>query len=242
MGLPQQFQSIVQQQLNVYAAWLPITNPYKLGDYGLISDGVFQKLGNIKDEFNVAFTEEAGQEASLSFVSDKATVIDIGTGAQINLTAQSDIKADVKYKFNQDKSFLIKAPVINVSQIANVNEVGNHLKTIGQWRQTYKVIFQVYTAQNPLILSTIDSDTEVTFKADATALPTLNIGNASANFSIQSTKALGLELSGKTGVIAIGLFKLNWLTRNAVFLGDPTDERTDLKVENISNKPLTDDL
>ncbi|RYZ31552.1 MAG: hypothetical protein EOP49_38800, partial [Sphingobacteriales bacterium] len=66
MGLAAQFESIIERQLNVHAAWVPITTPYKLGDYGLISDGVFQKLGNIQDDFDVTFTEGTGPEATLS--------------------------------------------------------------------------------------------------------------------------------------------------------------------------------
>lgn len=237
MGLAAQFETIVERQLNVHAAWLPITTPYKLGDYGLISDGVFQKLGNIRDEFNVSFTEGTGQDATLSFVSDNTLVVDAGTGAQVNLNQGGSIKGNVTYKFQNEKSFLVQAPVINVSIIENVNQVAKQLKQADGWRNKFKVVFQVYVAQNPLILSTVEGGTDVTLGGEGSALPQFNIGSASASFSLKTTKELGLNISGKTGVIALGLFKLNWLSGNTEFLG-PDDE----SVEFLSGKALADDL
>ena len=69
MGTPQKFNDIIHEHLHAHAAWLPITNTYRLGDYGLIADGVFNKIGNIKDDFGVMFEEGAGPNANLDFVS-----------------------------------------------------------------------------------------------------------------------------------------------------------------------------
>ena len=238
MGLAAQFESIIERQLNVHAAWVPITTPYKLGDYGLISDGVFQKLGNIQDDFDVTFTEGTGPEATLSFVSDNTTVVDASTGAAINLNPQGELQANVTYKFHQDKSFLVKAPIITVSVIENVNQVAKQLKKADDWRNKFKVVFQVFVAQNPLILSTVEGGTEVTIGAEGTALKSFNVGSASVGFSMKTTKELGLNISGKTGVIALGLFKLNFFSGNTEFMSIGDEG----KVENLNGATLTDDL
>ncbi|MBD2753435.1 hypothetical protein [Spirosoma validum] len=240
MGLAAQFETIIERQLNVHAAWVPVTTPYKLGDYGLISDGVFQKLGNIKDEFNVSFTEGTGEDATLSFVSDNTIVVDTSAGAEVTVSPESDIKANITYKFQNDKSFLVKAPIINVSVIENVNQVAQQLKKVDAWRRVYKVVFQVYVAQNPLILSTVTGDTDVTIGGSGSALPQFNIGNASASFSLKTTKELGLNISGKTGVIALGLFKLSLIGGNVSFLG--AEENDNVEPENLNEKSLADDI
>lgn len=239
MGLAAQFESIVERQLNVHAAWLPVTTPFKLGDYGLMSDGVFMKMGNIKDEFNISFTEGTGEEAKLNFVSESTTVVDTSAGAEVTVDPAIDIKANITYKFEKDKSFLVKAPVINVSIIENVNQVATQLKNVAGWRNKYKVVFQVYVAKNPLIISTNEGGTEVTIGGEGSAPKQFNVGNASANFSLKTTKALGLEISGKTGVIALGLFKLNWLSGNLEFLEDKSEA---VEPENLNGKSLADDL
>lgn len=238
MAIASDFEDIIHDHLKVHAAWLPVTNPYRLGDYGLISGGVFQKIGNIKDDFSLSFTESSGQDATLNFVSDSTLIVDASTGAQVNLNPTGTIQANVTFKFQNEKSFLINAPVINVSIIENVNQVFNQLKQLGQWRRKYAVVFQVYVAQNPLILSTLDGGTEVTIGGSGDALQQFNIGNATANFSLKTTKALGLEVTGKTGPIALGLFKLNWLTGDLQLLG----KEEDVELVNLNKAPLTDDI
>lgn len=68
MGTARHFNKILHDEIDVYAAWLPVTNNFQLGDYGVISDGVFAKLGNI-DEFEVKFNEEDGAQSHLKFRS-----------------------------------------------------------------------------------------------------------------------------------------------------------------------------
>ena len=62
------FNSILHAELNAYAAWLPVTNTFKLGNYGLISNGVFTPIGNIT-EFGIVFAEEQGPPATLDLTS-----------------------------------------------------------------------------------------------------------------------------------------------------------------------------
>ncbi len=39
MGVPNQFNDIIQNHLNIFAAWVPIVNKYTLGDYGILPMG-----------------------------------------------------------------------------------------------------------------------------------------------------------------------------------------------------------
>jgi len=50
-GIARTYAKILHEQLSCRAAWPPITNRFALGDYGLISYGVFVALGNITREF-----------------------------------------------------------------------------------------------------------------------------------------------------------------------------------------------
>lgn len=238
MGLAAQFEDIIHRQLNVHAAWLPVTVPYQLGDYGFISDGVFQKIGNIKADFGVSFAASTGNDATLNFTSDSVTAIDSSAGAGVSVNPGIEIKANLTFKFNSDRSFLVKAPVINVAQIDNVNQVMNQLKQVSDWRRKFVVVYQVYTAQNPLIISNVDSGTEVTISGAGTAPKLFNVGDASASFSLKTNKELGLEVTGKSGPVALGLFKLNWLSGNLQLLG-PDDE---VKVVDLNGQELADTI
>lgn len=236
MGLAAQFETIIHKQLNVHASWLPITVPYKLGDYGFISDGVFQKIGNIA-EFNATFTQATGNDAALNFTSDSVTAIDSSAGAGVSVDPGIEIKASLTFKFNSDRSFLVKAPIINVVQIENVNQLVGQLKQVADWRRKFVVVYQVYTAQNPLIISNVTSGTEVTISGDGTAPKPFNVGNASAKFGLKTNRELGLELTGQTGPIALGLFKLNWLSGNLSILDNDDEE---VEVIDLNGESLTD--
>lgn len=216
MGLPKQFNDAIESQLNVFAAWLPVTNAYQLGDYGIIADGVFAKMGNIK-EFAVDFVRGQGKEASIDFTSASTKVTNFAAGVEVDVIPEGAVNAKVSFKFEREKSFLIKSPSINVDTIENVNEVGNKLMDHPKWDRKFKVVFQTYFAKEVAIMSTIDANTEIIFDGDVKALQKLNVGNVNVGFS--SNRKLGLELKGTEGVIGLGLFQIvkkNFLSKEKI--------------------------
>ena len=80
------------------------------------------------------------------------------------------------------------------------------MKATGKWDGQWKVVYQVYKALDAVIVSTIDAGTKLDFNGDATALGQMKLGSAGVN--IDTNKALGLKINGKSGVIGLGLFKL----------------------------------
>lgn len=216
MGIPNQFNGIIRKHLNVNAAWLPVTNSFTLGDYGIISDGVFVKMGNIA-EFNVTTATAEGPEASIDFTSANTKIINFAAGVEVDVIPTGAIDAKTTFKFENEKSFLVKAPVIKESAIQNVNQVAIQLKKLKIWEKKWKVVYQVFNAVDPLIISTIAAGTEITLSGDAEALKNFKVGSASFHFS--SNKELGLKVKGKTGIIGLGLFKLKFFGGDPNFLG-----------------------
>jgi hypothetical protein len=206
MGVPNQFNDIIQKHLNVFAAWVPIVNKYSLGDYGIFADGTFSKLGNITEDFGVTFTQGSGSDASIDFTSDGASVLKFSGGATVDVIPEGDIKASIQIEFTKEKSFLVKSPTITVVTIENVNEVAKKLRATGNWDGQWKVVFQVYNALDAAIVSTIEAGTKLTFSGDATALKEFKLGNVGVN--VDTNKTLGLKINGKTGVIGLGLFRV----------------------------------
>lgn len=205
MGIPRQFDNIIKRHLNVNAAWLPVTNNYELGDYGVISAGVFTKMGNIQ-EFEVPIKVEEGPDANIDFTSADTTVVKFAGGVEVPSIPPGAVDSKITFKFNKKRSFMVKAPVIKVSQIQNVNQVAGKLRSTPGWEENWKVVHQVYHARDPIIVSTKEAGTELTFTGDVEALKNLNVGNASVELG--TNKELGLKVQGKEGVIGLGLFKL----------------------------------
>lgn len=206
-GIAELFEEIISLQLSVHAAWLPITNTIALGDFGIISNGVFVPQGNIQTEFGVSFTTRSSPDAKIDFSSAGATITKFVAGAKVNTFPAGAVDASLSIEFKNDKSFIVKSPAINVTAISNVIAVGKELAKKQGWRAKYKVVYQCYTANDAIVLATIDKNTAITFAGDVTALGQLQLGNAGVNYS--SNKSLGLEVQGKSGVIGIGFFKIN---------------------------------
>ena len=239
MGIPNQFNDIIQKHLNVNAAWLPITNNYTLGDYGIISDGVFAKMGNIQ-EFQVPFIENTSPDASLDFTSANTTVVKFAAGIEVSAIPAGAIDAEIRYKFGSDKSFLVKAPVIKVSEIQNVNEVATKLRNVKTWGRKWKVVFQVYHAVDPLIVSTISAGTEVTLSGNVDDLRNVKLGSSAVELG--TNKELGLKTHGKAGIIGLGLFRLKLIGSDPAFLGTE-DEKMPVELELLDGStPDEDDL
>lgn len=206
MGVPKDFNDIIQKQLNIFAAWVPIVNDYALGDYGVIADGVFAKLGNIKDDFGVTFQDEPGKEADIDFTSEGASVVKIGGEGGVNVPPGGDVKVKVQIEFSREKSFLVKSPTITVRNIKNINELAKQLKATDRWDGQWKVVHQVYNALDAVIVSTIAAGTKLDFSGDASAIGQMKLGSAGVN--IDTNKTLGLKINGKNGVIGLGLFRI----------------------------------
>jgi hypothetical protein len=238
MGIPRQFDDIIKKHLNVNAAWLPITNNYLLGDYGIISAGVFTKMGNIQ-EFDVPINVENGPDANIDFTSADTTVVKFAGGVEVSTIPAGAVDTKITFKFNKKKSFMVKAPVIRVSQIQNVNQVAGKLSAVQNWGDNWKVVYQVYHAQDSVIVSTLAAGTELTFSGDAEALKNLNIGNASVELGFN--KELGLKIQGKTGVIGLGLFKLKQTQPGPDFLSAKDQKAVEIEVLDNS-APQKNDL
>ena len=82
MGTARDFDDILKQELNIHAAWFPVTHTFRLGDYGLISDGVLVKAGNIRDDFGVTFAQAPGPNTQLDFTSRGTSIVRVVGDAQ----------------------------------------------------------------------------------------------------------------------------------------------------------------
>lgn len=206
MGTPKQFNNIIQKELNVFAAWVPIVNQYKIGDYGIFADGVFARLGNITDDFKVQFTPGEGEVASIDFTSEGARVIRIAGKAEVDVIPPAATDASVVIEFTKEKSFLVKSPTINVTTIDNINETAKKLKALDNWDGKWKVVHQIYNAKDAVVISSIQAGTKLNFTGNASSLGQMKLGSSDLN--IDTNKTLGLKINGKSGIIGLGLFRV----------------------------------
>ena len=238
MGTARRFSRILHRELDVHAAWLPVTNTFRLGDYGMISDGVLVKMGNI-DEFGVEFIPGAGPPAELRFRSDGTKVRRVVGGADVPGFPQADLGAEIVIDFHAADSFYVSANLVS-EEIQNVAQVGAALRNAGGWRRTYRVVSAVYSAEPCTMISSREANSRVTISGTADALRLLELGHAQADVTVSSEESLGLNLTGGSGVVGLRMFKLRALGGGTRLLDAQTDEQ-DL-IEDVVSEDLTDDI
>jgi hypothetical protein len=237
MGTASDFEGILREELKIHAAWLPITNTYRLGDYGLVSDGVFVRIGNI-DSFGVSDAGQSGPESNLSFTSKDTNIVRIVGEGDAKAFPDADVSARLTIEFNQDRAFMIRAALTS-EEMKDLHAVALALRQTIGWEQRFRVVSAVYKATGCTIVSAHSKGAKVEISGKANALKQLEGGSAGAGISVTSSSKLGLEIVGKSGVIGLGLFKLGF------FGGPKVLSRHDVKREDVSFEQgvdLVDDL
>lgn len=212
MSVSKTFEKAIRSQLNANAAWFPVTNTFRLGDYGLFDGGIFKEMGNIFDEYpELEKHEEAGQETDINFMSSGVSEIKMGADGTIvdSFAALGDGEASLKFVMSNDDSVIVKAK-LSVVKLKNVNRLGTQLSAKNNWRKKFKVISSIYTGENCIIVCSKSGGTEFSISARANVLKALEGGSLSGGFSTNSNRENLFEVVGQKGVVAFELFKVNW--------------------------------
>lgn len=235
MGTARQFNKVLHSEIDVHAAWLPVTNTFRLGDYGVISDGVFVKVGNI-DEFGVRFSAISGQPMQLKFRSEGTRIRRFIAGVETAALPDVDIGAKLVIEFGAADSFFINAE-LNVQEMQSINQVGAALRNLDAWKRRYRVISSTYAGDGCTILSSRRANSKVEISGRADLLNLLNVGKADAGLMISAEDDIGLEIVGQRGVLGLRMFTLRFFDGTQV-LGRPDGE----EIEQVTEADPEDDV
>lgn len=245
MGIAKDFNNVVHDQIKVHAAWLPVTNVFQVGDFGVISEGVFARMGNIRSDFGIDVQTIDGPPAQLDFKSASVRVLRFTAGAEVNAFPEEPLEAKLRVEFGKERSFYLKAQ-LQTTELASVFEAARRLAVLPAWDEgKYKVIAATYTGQNCVILSSRENNTAIEIGGKADALRKLELGGASADFTWTKDSSLGLEIIGRTGVIALKLFQVKKKKGEAEFLRRgrmPTEADLEITDSSSWDAVLPDDL
>jgi hypothetical protein len=221
MSLPEEYNKALRKTGGFYAAWFPITTPFRIGDFGLVHDGVFQKIGHLDDlrddGFNVPLRTAPGQPAPLDLVTEGVKTIRTlaGVAAPIPNFPAGEMSATITYEFQKQNSFVVKAAELTVEQMENVQQMAEELARLRReekWSHQYRVVSSTYTAKDCLVLLAQKTNTSISFEGAASALQLLDSGKVEVKPTISSSSDTVLKVVGKTGAMGIKLFKLKMIS------------------------------
>lgn len=231
MGVAAQFSKSLHKEINAYAAWLPVANSFELGDYGLVSDGVFQRIGNIT-EFGVEFESKASELAGIDFKSEDAKRVSIVADVEVNALPDAPVDAKLRIELGRKGSYYARAADTTATEMTNIREVASGLARAQGWRRKYRVVSSIITGHDCLIVTASADNAIFELSGQADAFQNLNAGAVNAGVSVTNDTNVGFTVVGKTGVVGLRLFKLRWFGDQANLLGpegkaDYEQERAD---------------
>jgi hypothetical protein len=239
-GTAKRLNRILQKEIHVHAAWLPVTNTLQVGDYGVISSGVFHKMGNIS-EFGVDWQSAAGAPSKLDFSSEGTRVTKLVGDAEVQTLPDQGIDAKIEIAFTRADSFLLKAN-LSMEAMQNLAQTALALSRTPGWNKKYRVVNATYTGQDCVVISTREADSKVEISGKADALQQFDLGAVSAGFGFQSNKQLGLEIVGETGVVGLKIFKLGRRGTPKVLTAEVTGEQVEIEEHEDWDADLEDDV
>lgn len=236
MGVAQDFNSALRQELDVFAAWLPVANTFEVGDYGLISGGIFVKAGNIAD-LGVSVKTKAGGATNLEFSSKGTTLTRLLGEAKVDVLPNQPVQAKLKVEFERRDSIFAAAANLDISEMASTANVAKELYT-SDFDHAYKVVSAVYRAREATIITSKNANSMIELNGTAEALQSLSIGGAAAGVTIGGNRDIGLKILAGSGVVGLRLFRLGVLAERPIVLA-PGD---DAPIEEISPDRADDDV
>ncbi len=207
MSLAKTAARVIRQQLRAHVAWLPLANNFELGDFGVISGGIFTRLGNIRS-LGVKFGTRSTAGAPFEFRSGGVTEVDLAASASADVHPGLNAQAGLRISFASADSLILRAAKIEVSEIDELVPVAAVLRSHSQWRLRYRVIHRLWTGTDAIFITSAESDAVVDLRGSAEAVLGARQGRASGDLEIHNKTNVGLDLIGHTGPIALGLFRV----------------------------------
>lgn len=225
MSLANEYSESIHNNLHMYAAW-PINTPLDLGDFGILDGHLFQRLGNIKERFNI----------KIKSISSKSPIhLDYKSADMIetNLYARGDIKAGVQIplaragleiSFSGENAIFFDAAGCNISTIENKDHVFNEILKLyrkGMWNKENTLITEIIRAKSATVLISKSRNGLVFLEADSPEVSVIKLGEASVGLKCTSEKGSILKvISAKdtTPLIKLGRIKnITWPWQDPMF-------------------------
>jgi hypothetical protein len=192
----------MKENFKVLYATFPPNEPLKLGDYGVLNDAVFVRIGNIGD-FQVDIgnpREFPEQKSNLDFTSEGSVEIEFHAKAD---TTSPPIKAGLDISFSSKHSVFFNAAGCVPTSIADQAALGNAifaLLDVGKWQKKFCVITSLMKAENTTIAVSSSSSSKISFNASSDNIANIDLTDASLSLSVTHIKDVALKVTTAGGL------------------------------------------
>jgi hypothetical protein len=240
MSLQLKYVSSVRKQLKRFATWDPGA-PVRLGDYGVLRQRTFERLGHV-DEFGIdpkQLGSIQSDPATFEFTTVGTTVAQAEASGRGSATPKlPSARASITVRFAADDSLFIRAHESRWIELAHVREVADALRKTNRWDFSWKIVAGLRTASSLSVLMGAEAGCSVKIEGSADALQQLNVGTLKTGTDVRVSGSAALKVIGAKGPFLLDLIRVRRFfggaTRNAAPI--PTEP-----FEPVSPEDVTED-
>jgi hypothetical protein len=207
MSLPEAYGKRLRSAIGAYPVWVP-GSPVQIGSIMIKGEGEFRLAGHITD-FTQAMKTAAHMDKSLDLVSKGTRQRIFQAGVELPSTANLDLTAEAKLKYEFDKSFeyVLKAPTLKGQHVTNILQVASAVKALPEWEHSrFFIVHELYEAPEFTFLGTETSKRSFEFSGNGAGI--LGLLTAGASAGLSSTGSVDVKILGKGGALAMSLVRI----------------------------------
>jgi len=185
----------------LYAAFPP-NEPLQLGDYGVLNDTVFVRIGSVSDfQIDIGKAREfSDHKSSLDFSSAGSVEIDFRTKAD---AVSPPVKAGIDISFSNKHAVFFNAAGCVPTSVANQPALGEaifKLLDAGKWQKKFCVVTSLMKADNTTIAVSSSSNSKISFNASSDTVANIDLTDASLSLNVTRIKDISLKVTTSGGL------------------------------------------
>ena len=197
-SLAAQYCEQIKNHFKVFYATFPPNQPYELGDFGILNDEVFVRLGNVKNRFGLTFQVRAGEAKSpaIDFTSKGSVAVDFRTKAEAAI-GTVPVKAGLDITFARENSVFFNAADCTLDSVEDQVALGEQIIKLYEqkkWEKKYAIVTGVLRAKSTTAIVSSSSNSSISLDAESPDIPAINLADASLKLSVKRVKDVALKI------------------------------------------------
>ena len=176
----------------------PPTQPIELGDFGVLDNGFFRKLGGIKSVYGIEFEQiPDNNPTNEEFKSDSSVSVSFVAKGDITPGGTPAIKASLDLGFSSSKSLFFSAAKVSYVAIKDLVVVGDkilQLQKEGRWKKNYVLVGTILKADRVILIISGSSNASITIEAKSDAVPKIDLADLSMKLEVKKSSNVAHQI------------------------------------------------
>jgi hypothetical protein len=193
----------VKDAFHVFYASFPLSEGYRLGDFGILDDSVFRRLGNISEFQLGGFGERSDSTATSQLDFTSKSGVSVEFHGKASMAGSVPVKAGLDVSFSTENAVMFNAAGCQASAIDDQVKLATAIMDLferGQWRKEYVVVTTLVRAKTTTVLVSSSDSAKISLEASTDRIDAIDLGDASLQLAIKSFKDIAVKIVTEGGL------------------------------------------